>query len=306
MKQSGRLFFVLAALLSLGTARGQPERRWVAGAGRDGDEEKVPLDLFEIKSGYVFESDVNHGGSFGQQSAIQTELEYGHRFLIKDTWYVRAGLSYDRFDFGNSPSPLPEHLQRAAAVIGIEYMKGEDIGAILQFRPGFYFEDDINSDSFDCPITLARFFVWQPDKLFFLVGAHASFLRGNYPVIPLVGIVWVPNEKVRLLGILPEPRLIYSPKDQLEFWVGAELAGGAFRVNQRTGLVGNDRKLSGAQVDYDEYRAGVGVTYSPVDQIEVELGAGCAIQRAFNFNRAEEHYRAEPAPYVRVEIKGEF
>src|SRR6185436_1390521 len=64
-------------------------------------EEAVPLDFFQINSGYVFESDLNHGGSFGKQSELQNEFEYGHRIRLSGNFYLHLGLAYDRYDFGS-------------------------------------------------------------------------------------------------------------------------------------------------------------------------------------------------------------
>lgn len=267
-------------------------------------EEKVPIDIVDIRTGYVFESDLNHGGSFGKQYELQNEFEYGHRFLLNGNLYLRLGLSYDRFDFGNTRAPVPVHLQRMAGVISIDYMKGDDIGALLQIKPGFYTEEHLGLASFDCPITLARFFILQPDTLYFLAGAHVSFLRGTYPVIPVVGLVWIPNDTFRFMGVLPEPRLIYSPSDKLELWFGGELVGGSFRTDHDDDLI--PRKLSGAAVDYYDFRAGVGLIYDLSDKISLDFGTGYAIQRSFNFNRADEYYRTDPAPYLRVGLKAKF
>src|SRR6187397_1306420 len=68
-------------------------------------EKPVSLDLFTIGSDYVFQSDLNHGGSFGQQYALQTNFEYSHRFLLSGHLYLRLGVSYDRFDFGHTAAP---------------------------------------------------------------------------------------------------------------------------------------------------------------------------------------------------------
>lgn len=272
-----------------------------------GADERVPIDIVETKTGYVFESDLNHGGSFGKQDELQTEFEYGHRFLVNGNWYLRLGLSYDRFDFGNTRAPVPVHLQRMAGVISIDYMKGEDIGALLQIKPGFYTEEHLGLASFDCPITLARFFVLQPEKLYFLAGAQAAFLRGGYPVIPVVGLVWIPNDTVRFIGVLPEPRLIYSPNEKLELWVGGEFVGGSFRTDHDDDLVGRHvRKLSGTQVDFWDYRAGLGVTYDLTNMLSIDVGGGCSIQRAFLFHRAGENYRTDPSPYLRMGLKAKF
>ncbi len=80
--------------------------------------------------------------------------------------------------------------------------------------------------------------------------------------------------------------------------------GGSFRTDHDDKIL--PRKLSGTQVDYSDYRAGLGVTYAPVDAVSVDLGAGYSIQRSFDFNRAGEDYRTTPAPYFRLAIKAKF
>ena len=303
MKKSPRLLLLLSLLFWADPVRASTENE----SGEKATE-KVPVDIVETETGYVFESDLNHGGSFGKQDELQNEFEYAHRFLLNGNLYLHLGLAYDRFDFGNTRAPVPDHLQKMAGVVGIDYMHGKDLGAFLQFRPGFYTEDHIGLESFDCPILIGRFFVLQPDKLYVLTAAYASFLRGGLPVIPLVGVVWVPNEKVRLMGVLPEPRVIYSVSEQLDLWMGGELVGGAFRTDHHPEFnnIPHVDKLSGTQVDYYDYRAGVGATYSLTGQIDLDLGGGYAVQRSFNFHRAGEYYRTDPAPYLRFQIKAKF
>jgi hypothetical protein len=55
--------------------------------------EKVPTDVFETESTYVFESDLNHGGSFGEQYEAQNRFEYSHRMLLSGQWYLHLGLA---------------------------------------------------------------------------------------------------------------------------------------------------------------------------------------------------------------------
>jgi hypothetical protein len=268
----------------------------------------VPVDVVETESSYVFESDLNHGGSFGKQDAIQNSIEYGHRFLLSGNLYLRLGFAYNRFDFGTTSAPIPEHLQSAAALIGIDYMHGADIGAFFQIRPGFYFENDINSASFDVPITAARIWVLRDDQLYFFTGVNVSFLRGGLPVVPLAGLIWTPNEQWHAMAMVPEPRVVYSPNKAWDFWVGGELMGGSFRTDQHDEYIGipHVAKLSGTQVDYMEYRAGIGVIYSPAENVSFDLGVGETIERAFNYHRAGENYRTDPAPYLRLKFKAKF
>ena len=121
--------------------------------------EPVPIDYVETETAYVFESDfTNSRHDFGSQDSWENEFEYAHRFLISGNWYLRAGVSYDRYDFSQSGCAITRApAKRHALVLGIDYMHGKNVGGFLQFRPGIYTEEHINSSAFDCPITLGRF-----------------------------------------------------------------------------------------------------------------------------------------------------
>ncbi len=264
----------------------------------------VSRDLIDIESSYVFESDLHRGDSFGDQYEVQNSFSYAHRFLLNGNLYLHLGIAYDRFDFGATGAPVPRHLQSVAGVIGFDYMHNNDVGAFIQVKPGFYTEDEFDSSSFDVPITLGRIFVLQPDKLYLFVGANAAFLRGRLPVLPLAGVIWMPNDKWKVMGILPEPRIIYSPCDKFDVWAGGELTGGSFRTDRDDTIV--PHKLSNAQVDYTDYRVGGGFIYSPNEAISVDLGGGYAIERDFDFHRAGVKFKTDAAPYLRFEFKARF
>ena len=303
MKSFQRSLLILAAFIFCAETWAAAIKDEVESVG-DEKPEAVSRDLFEIESSYVFESDLHRGGSFGDQYAAGYSLSYGHRFLLNGHIYLHLGVSYDRFDFGSTGAPVPTHLQAVAGTIAVEYMHGNDIGAFFQVKPGFYTENDFNSASFDAPITLGRIFVLQPDKLYVFLGANAAFLRGQFPVIPLAGVIWMPNDRLRFLALLPEPRIIYSPCNKWDFWAGGQLIGGSFRTDRDDTIV--PHKLSNAQVDYSDYRVGGGVIYSPSDAITVDFGGGYSLQRKFDFYRADMTFKTDPAPYLRLEFKAKF
>ena len=292
-------------LLSFATVRawGLSLRGEVESIGEE-KPETVSRDLIEIESSYVLGSDLHRGGSFGDQDAIQNSFSYAHRILLSGHLYLHVGIDYERFDFSSTAAPVPTQLQSVAAVIGVDYMHNDDVGAFLQVKPGFYTENSFDSASFDAPITLGRIFVLQTDHLYLFTGLNASFLRGRFPVIPIAGLIWMPNDKWKVLGMLPEPRVIYSPNDKWDFWAGGELTGGSFRTDRNSAIF--PTKLNGAEVDYSEYRVGGGLIYSPCNDVSVDLGGGYAIRREFDFHRAGIRYKADGAPYLRIEFKAKF
>jgi hypothetical protein len=82
------------------------------------------------------------------------------------------------------------------------------------------------------------------------------------------------------------------------------LTGGSFRTNRDDTIV--PHKLSGAQVDYSDYRVGGGFIYSPCAAITIDLGGGYSLQRKFDFYRADMTYKTDGAPYLRLEFKAKF
>lgn len=165
MKHGTRFQFLLAIVLLCSLTWVRAEDVIPPPPSLEKKTEPVSRDLFDLKSTYVFESDLHRNGSFGEQYAIQNSFAYAHRFFLTGNLYLRAGIAYERFDFGATGAPVPTHLQSVAAVIGVDYMHNDDVGAFLQFRPGFYTENDFSSASFDVPMTLGRVFVLQPDRL---------------------------------------------------------------------------------------------------------------------------------------------
>lgn len=303
MKNATRFLFLL--LLFFASARSWASS--IPGQIESIAEEKpeaVSLDVVEFESSYVFESDLHRNGSFGDQYAIGNSFSYAHRFLLSGHIYLHLGIDYNRFDFGSTGAPVPDHLQSVAGVIGIDYMHENDVGAFIQIKPGFYTENNFDSASFDAPITLGRIFVLQPDKLYLFTGVNAAFLRGQYPVIPLAGLIYLPDDKWKIMAILPEPRVIYAPCNKLDLWVGGQLNGGSFRTDRDDTIV--PQRLNGAQVDYSDYRVGGGVIWSPCDAIMVDLGGGYSVQRRFEFHRADTSYKTDPAPYLRLVFKAKF
>ncbi len=298
-------FLVLVLFLLCATLARAASEPYEAQAPIDRADEKTPLDVFSFEGGYTFESKLTDDRTdFGQQDAFEVQGEYAHRFLLRGNWYLRAGLSYNRFTFNQSAAPVPNHLHSAAAVLSLDYMVGPDRGAFLEVRPGFYGEDNFESDSFDIPITIARAWMVRTDKIYLFAGVNAAFLRTEYPVLPFAGLVWRFNDQWMLYGVVPEPRLVYMPNKKLDLWVGGQITGGSFRTKRNDGITPG--KLSHAAVDYSDYRAGVGFVWHVNKAIDVDLGGGYSIQRRFNYERAGKEFTTDPAPYLRVSINAEF
>jgi hypothetical protein len=117
------------------------------------------------------------------------------------------------------------------------------------------------------------------------------------PALPIGGVNWKINDKLNFRAVFPKPRLSYIPNEALELFVAGEIQGGVFR-NGPT----NDRRTNNALLEYSEYRAGFGASYTPKENISLEATAGWSFLRDFNYFRAGPDYKSKGAPYIKLEM----
>jgi hypothetical protein len=255
-----------------------------------------------LSASHVGESNFEQGnGRYGSQSATGTQFTAKYHVPLTGNWFLVLGASYGRFDFSLGNAPVPSHLQEAEGIIAIEYRKNDTVGFLFETRPGVYFANDITSSAFDSPTVLAA--AWEITDTFALMGGVSYARLRNYPVLPIIGARWIINDRWTLRAILPNPRLIYKASDNLQFWVGGELTGGAYRTDRRDI---HPSSLNGATVTYYETRVGAGMIWNPCSGGSVELGAGYALSRTFDYHRADEEYDLEPAPYIGAKVTLKF
>jgi len=260
-------------------------------------------DLFYYETTYTFDSDFKES-KLGHGDSLYNDFSYDHRFLITGKWYFRAGVEYERYDFGGSDNGLPDHLQVAAAHLALEYVVKNFAGISIELDPGVYFQDNVTWDAFDIPGKAYVTFPLKKDKIFAVVAVGGGIYQ-DPPVAPGGGIIWIFSDKLRLQGVFPRPALIYQPNDDWEFRITGELNYTSFRTDD---VLTTERKLQlhNAVVQYSEDRSGVQVAYSGLKPFKLIVGAGVTVERNFDFFSAHQSKRTDPAPYIRVAAEAKF
>jgi hypothetical protein len=260
-------------------------------------------DLFNYETTYTFDSDFKES-KLGHGDSLYDDFSYDHRFLITGKWYFRAGVEYERYDFGGTNNGLPDHLQGASAHLALEYVVKDFPGISIELDPGVYFQDNVTWDAFDIPGKAFVTFPLKKDKIFAVVALGWGIYQ-DPPVAPGGGIIWLFSDKLRLQAVFPRPALIYQPNDDWEFQITGELNYTSFRTDD---VLTTERKLQlhNAVVQYSEDRAGVQVAYSGLKPLKLIAGAGVTVERNFDFFRANQSKRTDPAPYIRVAAEAKF
>lgn len=268
-----------------------------------GPADENSRDLFNYETTYTFDSDFKES-KLGDGDSLYNDFSYDHRFLITGKWYFRAGVEYERYDFGGTDNGLPDHLQAASGHLALEYVVKDFPGVSIELDPGVYFQDNATWNAFDVPGKAYVTFPLKKDKIFAVVGLGWGQFQ-NPPVAPGGGIIWLINDKLRLQAVFPKSALIYQPNDDWDLRLIGELNYTSFRTDD---VLTTERKLQlhNAIVQYSEDRAGVQVGYSGFKPLKIIAGAGVTLRRDFDFFRADQAKRTDPAPYLRIAAEAKF
>ena len=199
-------------------------------------------DLFSYETTYTFGSDFKES-KLGDGDSLYNDFSYDHRFLITGKWYFRAGVEYERYDFGGTDNGLPDHLQAASGHLAVEYVVKDFPGISIELDPGVYFQNNVSSDAFDIPGKAFVTFPLKKDKIFAVVALGWGIYQ-DPPVAPGGGIIWLFSDKLRLQAVFPKPALVYQPNDDWEFRIMGELNFTSFRTDD---VLNNGAEVATAQ-----------------------------------------------------------
>lgn len=262
-------------------------------------------DFFSIESTYTLKSDFrDDAAKLGDGDSFYGDFSYDHRFLITGNWFFRAGVEYERFEFGGTDNGLPDHLQAAYGHLAVEYVVHNFPGASLELDPGVYFQNRITKDAFDIPWKMYAAFPLKKDKVYGVLGLGGALYQ--HPLVaPGGGIIWLFSDKLRLEGVFPRPALVWEPDDNWQIRFLGELNYVSFRTDD---VVTTMHKLQthNAVVQYNEDRAGAQISFSGFKPFRITAAGGYTFIRDFDFFRHGVRVRAEPAPYFRLSIEAKF
>ena len=261
-------------------------------------------DIFSYETTYTFSSDFKES-KLGHGDSLYDDFSYDHRFLITGKWYLRLGVEYERYDFDGTDNGLPDHLQAAYGHIAFEYVVKDFPGLGIEADPGVYFQNHVSGDTFDIPTRAFVSFPLKKDKIIAVVGVGWSLFQ-DPPVAPGGGIIWVFSDKLRLQAVFPKPALIYEPNDDWQLKLLGEFNYLGVRTDDVVSHTEHKLDLHNAVLQYSEYRAGVQVGYSGIKHLTLTAGAGCTVERDFDFFRAHQAKQTDPAPYIRIAAEARF
>ena len=248
---------------------------------------------FDVQGAYVGGGDIERGTIHYDDV---DELNFLARFLIlprTPVGILRVGAEYELYDFDLSDSArIPDTLQSAALVIGLDTKFSDSLLIRFEATPGFYSGDDLSGDDFNAPFILGGTYLYS-STLQFVFGIGVNYER-EFPVLPGGGFRWKFAPQWVLNATAPTPRLEFEVNRNLMLYAGADLRSKVFRVDSEFGTSrGIASDLNGAVHTYTEVRTGGGLIWKVGDVCRITAEGGFVPYRKFDFHRADIGYESD-------------
>ncbi|MEY2485672.1 MAG: hypothetical protein QOH39_1320 [Verrucomicrobiota bacterium] len=255
---------------------------------------------------YIGDADVERGRTIVRDFS---ESDIILRFVLTPRIKIgvlRIGMEWERFDFGMpNNAPLPDTLQSASLIVGLDTQFSDSILVRLEAQPGFYGTNHLSFDEVNMPFIVGGTYIYNPN-LQFIVGVSVDIER-KYPVLPAAGVRWKIARQWVVNAVLPEPRIEFEGTKSLTLYLGANVKETNFRVDEHFGDSHGNPVLNHAVLTYSEVRTGLGADWKITPNVILTAEAGYQPYRNFDFYRANIRFHEDgSAPYGMLSLHGAF
>jgi hypothetical protein len=247
--------------------------------------------------------------SVGDITEIASSAKFVLSAQVRDTALLRLGVGWLGYFFNpESAAPIPESLQAENLEIGADIQVSPAILARVAALPGFYSSGrDISWRDFNVPFEIAGSYFVSAD-LILLAGVYVD-VNGSPPVFPVLGVHWKLSDKWTIEGMPPRPQIQYILSDSVTLFAGADLREETFRVDNQFGTSRGMPQLNNALLEYNEIRAGAGLTWKLYKGVTLDIEGGCTPYRRFDYTRVADGFKVKAedwTPYLRVGFSALF
>jgi len=228
-----------------------------------------------------------------------SEMKFGltRRVSVKPNFDLSTGLQYLLRDL-DAPEALrlPDSLHAVALHLGGEYRSSDRLTLGIRVTPGL--SSDFRSISADdLRVAVALQAKYRVSQALTLTGGLAYTGQSHsIPVLPVIGVLYLPTDKVTLAFGFPRTAIVYKKSRETELFLAAEFAGGEYELHDST--IGAD------VIRYKDYRAVAGIEFPLLPVAKLNLSGGYAFSRKFEFYEGDRaDVRVKSAPFGRMEVK---
>lgn len=262
------------------------------------EEKSVGLD---VKTRLIGESDVDKMA--GELEIVETDMELFHQIKIADQLPVKFSFEYHRVDIDDDGVPvhLPSHLQGWAFGVGTKvpapFAASDQHFIGLEVYPSMYTEDlEWEDSAFRVPFNAYWIYKYSAELIF--VAGTSVRIDSDTPVLPIVGLIYKPNDRLHFHLVPDEPNISYKLDDRTTAFMEFDGSYEEYEVKR-----GTDENVI---LKYRSVSTGLGVKYALCKYSEVSASFGGVLGRQFRYEDDGGKVAPDGALYGKVKLALRF
>jgi Domain of unknown function (DUF6268) len=236
-------------------------------------------------------------GAGGDLTMREVKAGFTRRFSISPRLELSTGLRYSLREIdAPEAAHLPESLHALSVNAGGEYRTSDNLTLGFRVSPGL--SSDFKSfTTNDVRVPVSFHARYQMSKTVSLLGGIAyTGQNHSFPVLPMIGVLYLPSEKWAFALGFPRTGVVYQPNKETELFVAGEFSGGEFRLH--------DPSIGANIISYRDCRAIAGVAFPLFSVAKLGISGGYAFARKFVFYEgSREDVKSDSTPFGRLEVK---
>jgi hypothetical protein len=270
--------FAQAQDLAADEAMNNPEQKYrqILGQAVTVEQEPMPQEV----DAYVRFMPASGAKSMpGGISLVDSEAEYSYNTKLFGQLPLAMGVITSYTGINNTtPVDLPSRLTGIS--FGFEttfpFFNVKDTYFRVGVAPSFYGDRwNINSSNFRIPSRL--FWIYQPDPKLVLIAGVAVSVDYSEAFFPILGAIYKPNERLAFNIIPPRPTITYALDDKWTAFAEAGMKADEYAVS----AYGQKSTI----LQYNDMRAGAGISYSVNKHVDASLSAGMVFSRYLRYRQ---------------------
>lgn len=265
-----------------------------------------PAPRFEFVFGGSFtsEGDADYAGR--TNGTVETRSIRGSmlfRDVATETLRYRLGVGFEQFTIdATSGVPVPERLQSQFIDLGATWQVTPGWALSASVQPGLFADTEASSDdSLAAPAMLLA--LWQPSPRWTLGAGIRYHTLGRNELVPVLTARWQMSPAWALSLGAPRTEIAFTFDRDTTFFAGASFEGGAFAVDDPALVApAGYPSLRDTRLEFREIRAGVGLRRQFAAAARLQLEAGAAIDRRFEYFDRSLKIEADSAGFVALSL----
>lgn len=269
-----------------------------------------PPAVFEISTGgsLTGKGDTDYAGATHGSVELRTaRASVLYRGTFTDTLGYRLGAGFAHAEL-DAPTgvPLPQRLQSVYAEIGASWTIDRNWTLLASAQPGRYSDTEASgSDAFSAPATLLA--QWRGPGAWSFGGGVRYHSLARSRLMPAAYARWQPSAAWTVSLGAPRTEVAWQCRPATAFFTGASFEGGSFAVDDpAVRPPAGFPSLRDTKFDYREIRLGAGVRHQITRQLRLQLEAGAAASRRFEYFDRSLKIEAASAAFAALSLTASF